>query len=113
MATQATYRVSTRRDKDQTKAEAKSTVLVIDFSSMTEEDYQVIGAKHIVISRQNFYRKHGIPGTDKVLAKTFVNGARQSLTKEMAIALGEQAAQEDVELRAKMIQRLTALGMKK
>src|SRR3990167_1827148 len=110
MATQVTYKVSTRKDKDQDKSQAKSTALTINFDGMSTEDYQVIGAKHIVIARQNYWRKHGVPATDKVSALAFVHGARQSLTPEVAQAVVLEAAAQDPIARARLIAQLQAMA---
>lgn len=110
MATgKSTYKVATRKDKTQAAAQAKNTALTINWDGATDEDLKAMSAKHIVIARQGFYRKHGIPTVETVNAKDFANGARQGLTPEVAQAVVLETAMHDPKARAALIAQLNAM----
>lgn len=110
MATgKVTYTVKTRKDDDTLKANAVATALTIVFDGTTDDDLKAISAKQIVVSRQGYWRKHGIPKTDTVSAKDFAHGARQSLTVEVAEAVLLEGAKTDPAVRARLIAQLQAM----
>lgn len=110
MQGKSTYTVKTRKDEGESKKDAKSTAITIVYDGLTDDDAKVLIARQVVISRQAYWRKHGIPGADTVNAKDFAHGARQALTPEVATAVALEVAKTDPAARAKLIAQLQAMG---
>ena len=68
-----THNITTKQDKD---SQAKSTQFTVDFTGMTEQQYQAMAMAFLTVKRQGFYRVHGIPATETIMAIGYVPGTR-------------------------------------
>ena len=68
-----TYTITTRATDTSPKVDTK---LTIDWTGTTPEQLQALALPSIVIKRQTYWRKHGIPASDTVLVAALASGRR-------------------------------------
>jgi hypothetical protein len=96
----ATFKVSTKADKDASPVETK---LTINFDGCSEEVLREIATSAIVVKWQGQIRKNGIPSEAEISAVNYRPGTRmvQQITVEGVLAsVTKMSAEERAKLRA-------------
>lgn len=83
------FTVSTKPTKN---GAAQQTVLEVVDENTSRDILLALAVQSVVIKRQSYWRKHGIPATDSINLKDYAPGTRQQaapLTKEQMIEMAK------------------------